>query len=101
MGRNFDKNSVDEISSCGVDCISTRIEEIDDAVCSYLDGGLKGSTITVPMQKNTTHVPKGLIPDRVIGREEVIEKMAHSSISVLMGRRNRKKTAGPALRRAF
>ena len=49
-----------------------------------LTGGLKGSTITVPMQKNTAHVPKGLIPERVIGREEVIEKMAHSSIRVLL-----------------
>ena len=41
MGRNFGKNSVDEISSCGVDCISARIEEINDAVCSYLDGRLE------------------------------------------------------------
>jgi len=41
MGRTFGKGSVDEISSRGVDCISTPIEEIDDAVCSYLDGRLE------------------------------------------------------------
>jgi len=41
MGRNFGKGSVDEISSRGVDCISTHIEEIDDAVCSYFDGRLE------------------------------------------------------------
>ena len=42
MGRSFGKGSVDEISSRGVDCISSNIEEIDDAVCSYLDGRLEG-----------------------------------------------------------
>ena len=41
MGRSIGKDSVDKISFCGVDCISTTIEGIDDAVCSYLDGKLE------------------------------------------------------------
>ena len=41
MGRTFGKGSAGEISSRGVDCISTHIEEIDNAVCSYLDGRLE------------------------------------------------------------
>jgi len=55
LGRNFGKGSVDEISSRGVDCISTRIEGIDDAVCSYLDGKLESSTYYNPDTKE--HLP--------------------------------------------
>jgi len=46
-----------------------------------LMGDLKGSTITTPTQKSTFHVPKGLIPNRVIGREKMIEEMEHSENS--------------------
>ena len=55
MGRTFGKGSVDEISSRGVDCISTNIEEIDDAVCSYLDGRLEGFNYYSPDTKE--HLP--------------------------------------------
>ena len=55
MGRSFGKGSVDEISSCGVDCISTDIEEIDDAVCSYLDGRLERFNYYSPDTKE--HLP--------------------------------------------
>lgn len=38
MARSFGKKSVQEISSRGIDCITTNIENIDQAVSSYLDG---------------------------------------------------------------
>ena len=55
MGRTFGKGSVDELSSRGVDCISTNIEEIDDAVCSYLDGRLEKLNCYSPDAKE--HLP--------------------------------------------
>jgi len=38
MARNFGKRSVQEITSRGMDCITTNIENIDRAVSFYLDG---------------------------------------------------------------
>ncbi len=55
MGRSFGKGSVDEISSRSIDCISTDIEEIDDAICSYLDGRLERFNYYSPDTKE--HLP--------------------------------------------
>jgi predicted Fe-Mo cluster-binding NifX family protein len=38
MAKRFGKSSVQEISSRGIDCITTNIEDIDQAVSFYLDG---------------------------------------------------------------
>jgi predicted Fe-Mo cluster-binding NifX family protein len=38
MAISFGKKSVQEISSRGIDCITTSIEGIDQAISSYLDG---------------------------------------------------------------
>jgi predicted Fe-Mo cluster-binding NifX family protein len=38
MASSFGKRSVQKISSRGVDCITARIENIDQAISSYLDG---------------------------------------------------------------
>lgn len=38
MAGSFGKRSVQEISSRGIDCITARIENIDQAISSYLDG---------------------------------------------------------------
>lgn len=42
MGSGFGKDAVEEISSRGIDCISTHMEGIDDAVCAYLDNKVDG-----------------------------------------------------------
>ena len=42
MGRGFGKKSLEEITSRGIDCIITDIENIDQAISSYLDGHDKG-----------------------------------------------------------
>ncbi len=42
MARSFGRRSVLEISSCGIDCITTDIENINQAISSYLDGQVKG-----------------------------------------------------------
>jgi predicted Fe-Mo cluster-binding NifX family protein len=42
MARSFAKRSALEISSRGIDCITTNIENIDQAISSYLDGQVKG-----------------------------------------------------------
>jgi predicted Fe-Mo cluster-binding NifX family protein len=38
MASSFGKRSVQKISSRGIDCITARIENIDQAIFSYLDG---------------------------------------------------------------
>jgi predicted Fe-Mo cluster-binding NifX family protein len=38
MARSFGKKSVQEISSRSIDCITARIENIDQAISSYLNG---------------------------------------------------------------
>jgi len=41
MGKSFKKESVDRISPQGIDCITTDIEDINQAIGSYLDGQLE------------------------------------------------------------
>lgn len=41
MGKSFKKESVDRLSSQGIDCITTDIEDINQAIDSYLDGQLE------------------------------------------------------------
>lgn len=38
MGASYGRDAVEEITSRGIDCISTTIEGIEDAVSAYLDG---------------------------------------------------------------
>ena len=51
MGRSFGKEAVDDISSHGIDCISTPIHGIEDAVDSYLDGKLENFSYYSPNLK--------------------------------------------------
>jgi predicted Fe-Mo cluster-binding NifX family protein len=42
LGRSFKESCVQEISSGGIDCLLTEIEDINQAVSSYLDGQDRG-----------------------------------------------------------
>jgi predicted Fe-Mo cluster-binding NifX family protein len=55
MGKIFEEDAVDKIVARGVDCITTNFEQIDDAVCSYLDGKLAGFRYYSPDMKE--HLP--------------------------------------------
>ena len=42
MAESMEEESLVEIRSRNLDCIITDIEEIDTAICSYIDGQLEG-----------------------------------------------------------
>ena len=52
MARNMGKKSLTEISSRKIDCIFTNIENIGQAISSYLDGKLEGFKYYDPDEKN-------------------------------------------------
>ncbi len=55
LAKDFYRDAADEIYSQGIDCITTRREEIDDAVDSYLDGKLEDFSYYSPDAK--AHLP--------------------------------------------
>jgi predicted Fe-Mo cluster-binding NifX family protein len=52
MARSMGKKSLAEISSRKIDCIFTNIENIGQAISSYLDGKLEGFKYYDPDEKN-------------------------------------------------
>jgi predicted Fe-Mo cluster-binding NifX family protein len=55
MGGDFDTGFLDAIAAQGIDCITTDLEGIDDAVCSYLGGKLARFSYYNPDMKE--HLP--------------------------------------------
>ncbi len=55
MGRRFDEYALEATAAQGIDCISTHYNEIDDAVCFYLDGKLEKFSYYSPDAKE--HLP--------------------------------------------
>ena len=55
MGRKFGIDSLDAIAAQGIDCITTDVDRMDDAVCSYLGGKLAEFSYYNPDMKE--HLP--------------------------------------------